>query len=849
MIKLDGNNVLIDIKVVGQSVLRGYNFDQNFVNSKGIEVYAFREVYTAGFAIPTYQLIMASTDEEYLNSFNEQNSITISIGTELNDMATYTCDTVGKAVKKDAAGTRFILNWGGVLSKDKLNSRFFKNVENGVYRGTATEALLKAWSEETGCQTDNQLGITDKGIVRDWRRTNKTLNNYLVGLYLHMDLRPSFPLVTIDGTGRLLLRDFQTMKSQGVRYTFNPDTDTVVAGQIGYTGGITVNSFKNYSNRYCGYIQRSGRDIKTGKVFTIGNSMQDAASGWGINTLATTKANENNPIEHQSSESPNVLISDITPVTFHETEIFNTSQLVNMSSIQVKVVVNNNYLSQLRVLDLVQLNTGKLDDINNGKYIVEAIEKGFVGKGQYRAIVYLCRDNFNDVEQYQADTYGKIGIKELKINPNIKAGIVNAIRNSRRSLIYIRGVMDDTYVNEYEQHLISMKRGVLSNFNMCNTAIDLNSMSRTTTSLKNAGANLVNMIINKYIAPPYSTMLYNAIFNNSTMYNLLMGLLSGVVGPAIYGELTSLIGDLKTFDTFLNNYQQTINSVQITSSPLYVEDVISGTISYTGVDTTTGVTSSSNYEITETGDNMTYTTEEKQEMVSNVVDEIIEQMPNSVDIPIPEITITDSEALQPSEQLKETIVDKIIEDLIDRGYIYDSNIIDSEGVLDGSVTGVTYMKPDGTVITAEEARRTILPSETLKQIFLGNLHFDSTSASKIQRASGTDLYVRHWGMFSGDNELASFNINSGFVEKYRTLNTTKVMSVRGGKRIYVALPAFEEGVVFYINSIKTSMQQTEYDDLGYRNNRGEPIPYIIYYTDEGYNSTNLTLEIRRTNVN
>ena len=104
-------------------------------------------------------------------------------------------------------------------------------------------------------------------------------------------------------------------------------------------------------------------------------------------------------------------------------------------------------------------------------------------------------------------------------------------------------------------------------------------------------------------------------------------------------------------------------------------------------------------------------------------------------------------------------------------------------------------------------------------------------------------------MFSGDNELASFNINSGFVEKYRTLNTTKVMSVRGGKRIYVALPAFEEGVVFYINSIKTSMQQTEYDDLGYRNNRGEPIPYIIYYTDEGYNSTNLTLEIRRTNVN
>lgn len=846
MIRLDGNNVYIDIEVVGDGTGTGQSFDSDFVSSKGIEIYAFREVYTAGFCLPTYQLIMTSTDEDYLNSFNEQNTISIKIGTDLNDIGTYTCDTIGRAIKRDVSGTKFILNWGGVLSINKLNSRFLTSVDKGVFYGSATEALIKAWVEETGCGVDNQIGSRDKGIERYWRRTNKTLNNFLVELFLHMDFKPSFPLATIDGTGRLLLRDFQTMKSRGPSLSFVPDTDKNITGQIGYCGGVSVNSFKTYTNRYCGYVQKSGRDLETGKVFTIGNSMQDAAAGWGLNTLATTKANENNPIEHQSVESPNILVSSVTPITYHETEIFNKTQLVNMSSIQVKIEIVNTYMSQVRVLDLVQLDTGKANDVNNGKYIIEAIQKGFVGKDQYKTIVYLCRDNINDVEQFQADTYGKIALKELKINPNTKAGIINAIRNSRRSLIYIRGIMDDTYINEYEQHLISMRRGVLSNFNILNTRVNLNDINSTTKSLKNAGANLVNMIINKYVASPYNMVLVNAVFGNPTLYNLLMGILSGVLGASIYGELSSLIGDLKTFDTFLDNYQQKVNRVSVVSSPSYADNIISGSVTYK--EATSGDMEEISIEVTEVGDDMMFTDEEKETIVNKVVTEVTETIPGSVDIPIPEITITDQEAIQPSEQIKEIIVDKIIDDLINQGYVYDSSIIDAPGVT-GDESGVTYLRPDGTSMGVEETRRSVLSSAELKQIFLGNVPFDSTSANKIKRIVGTDMHVRHWGTFTNYEELASFNIVTGFVEKYRTLNTTKVLSVRGGKKVYVALPASEKGVTFYINSIRTELEQTEYDDLGYRDARGNAIPYIIYYTTEGYNSTALTLEIRRRNVN
>lgn len=842
MITIDGNGVIIDIRVMGQEVLRGYSFDSSFVRSKDIEVYAFREVYTAGFALPTYQLIMASTDEDYLNSFNEQNTIQITIGTSLNELNTYTCDTIGKSIKKDGSGTKFILNWGGVISKNKLNSTFLKSVGYEVYNGNALSALLSAWTSNTGCGIDNQIAIADAGITRDWRRSRQTLNNYMIDLMTHIDVRPSFPLATIDEQGRLVLRDFKTLKSRGVSHTFVPTNNHMKSDQIGYTGGLTVNSFKTYSNRFCGYIQKSGRDLKTGEVYTIGNNMQDTTAGWGINTLATTKANEQSPIEHQSNESPNVLISETTPISHHETYVFNVTQLVNMSSIQVKLIVEGSYMQDVRVLDLIQINTGVSNDVNNGKYIIEAVEKGFIGKAPFRTLVYACRENSNDVEQYQAGTYKKLALKELRIPSSTKAALITAIRASRRSLVYARGVMDNTFINEYEQHLISMKRGFLSNFYLTNTNFNFNDTQNTVLSLRNGGQQLMNRIVNKYVASPYSTMFINGVLGDSTLMNLFFGILSGLLGTDLYSEFSQLIGDLQTFDTFLYNYNNTVSSVAVTSSPAYVEELTSGTVTFSESPSGELIT----YTITEDTDNMTYTAEEKSIMVSEIVTEVTERIPEAVDIPIPEITITDSEAIQPSEQLEETVIEKIVDHLIDQGYVYDSEIydaVDSSGAYINNT--VTFTKADGTTMTAATARSEILSSSVMTQILNGTRSFDSTSAMKIKGAVGTDMSIRHWGTFNSEDDLASFNIPSSFVEKYRTLNATKILSARGGKKIFVALPASETNVLFYINSVRVTMNETEYDNIGYYDSRNLPIPYIIYYTTDSYNSTNLTLEIRR----
>lgn len=151
--------------------------------------------------------------------------------------------------------------------------------------------------------------------------------------------------------------------------------------------------------------------------------------------------------------------------------------------------------------------------------------------------------------------------------------------------------------------------------------------------------------------------------------------------------------------------------------------------------------------------------------MSDILSDVTARIPEAVDIPIPEITLTDSEAIQPEEQVTETVVDKIIQHLVEQGYIYDSSVIDVVDAGTGTVVATeTFMKPDGTVLSAAEARATVLSSNVLKQMLLGIRPFDSSSAQKIRECTGSNLYVRHWGIFTSEEELTSFNILNGYVE-------------------------------------------------------------------------------------
>ena len=847
MIQVSGSHVYVDIEIDGQRL------SEDFVKQNSIEIFAFRIALTAGFALPLFSMIMGSTNLAYLNKFKEINTAKVYVGTGPNELECFEWEVVGRDIKPSPDENQFILHTGGPFSKGNLNSMFLKNHADGYYKGTALECLTKAWKEEIKTSIDSNIGGT-KDISRKYRRNRMTQNYYYVDMLTHIDIRPSFPIATIDKGCNLVLRDFQKLKENGYVHEFTyarnpmPNSTNAKLGHnvdiIPYVGQPKAISYKTFANRFCGYKQLTGMNTDTGKMSTIAVSMMNDEEGWSLNTLADTKTNEHSLIEHNFGDSQGINISEDTPEGYWAAAMHNKEHSANMSSVQVQLRVDGKYLPNVKVLDLVKLST--LNDTKiAGLYLIEALEIGFTMGTPFTTVVYLCRDNFNDIENSKSKTpQSKIlNTKGLNIPPSKKASIINAVRSSRRGLIHARNILDKTYVNDWCRHLISMKTATVTNFWIFGNSVDLQDKMARATSLRNTGSILLNKAVNKFVAPPFSYTLFNGLTGNATLQNLFFSIISAVLGADLYDEFNALVGDLIMFDQFLDNYTTTLSksanrtAVSDSGKTQPESEALQEYASFTeSSDGTINYTKEPNADM-DTSMNI----EDKKQIVTNIVEEINGIIPDTVDIPIVDVTLEDSEAIMPRDEIKEIIVDEIVRDLTEKCYVYDSEVVDNAP--ESSI--IKVLKPDGTVISATEAKKTMLSSKDLKKMLMGEVLFDSVAATKIKKTIGEELKIRHWGTFTSEDDLLSWVITQGFMDKYRTVNATKRMSVRSGKRIFIALPASEKRVKFYINSERVIMNELEMDEIGYFTPNNKPIPYIIYYTTEGYNANNVLVEMRK----
>jgi hypothetical protein len=839
MITLDGNGNLFDIEVGGTRLT------PEFVQQNSIEIFAFRIVLTAGLAIPTIQMIVGSTNEAYLRKFKETNDVTVYVGSSPDSMDSFDMDVVGHHIKYDGQTAKFILNCGGTLKKDKLSSMFLKDKLDGIYTGNAMKCLRTVWNDLVGTGIDSDSPEDSKDISRQYKRNNRTLQNYLADIFLHIDITPSFPMITIDRKGRLKIRDFQKQKKKGAVKTLAPSNAVSLKRlEIPYIGKPVTMSYKTYTNRACGYTQIITRNVDTGELKMAAANLSDSKEGWALNTLATTADNESSYVEHRMNNIHNAVINDETDEDYHKVALFNKNHLINMSSIQTIVRSEGRYINEVDVLDIVNLNTKIREDKMSGLYIVEALQIGFVQGAPFTTVFHLCRDNENDVESTVADPYNRSALKALNINPSTKADIINACRKSRQALINTRQLINGTYLREWQTHLIGTRNAALTNFSLFGTRIDLASAAGRARSMQNMTSRLWGTFINKFIPEPFKSQAYTMGLGDSGAFGLILTFISALFGADLYNAVSGLFFDLQTFNNFFQNYHNTVTYVQAQQSPFYVEQFYSGDVTFT--ESSSGnliMMAARTPTLAEfTGETMTITDDEKSKILASTVASITSNIPTSVDIPIPEIKLTDSDALRPKEELKEYVVDQIVDDLINKGYVYNDLIVNPPV---GSSIGVMIMKPDGTMISTREAADTMVSSTKIKSILMGTSSFDAESAKRIENTVGETINVRHWGTFSDYNELSSFNVLRGFVDKYKTVNTVKRLSAQGGKRIYVALPASETNVKFYINSEQVTMGEMEVAGLGYYDSRNREIPYVIYFTYEGYNSSNVMIELRK----
>ena len=93
-------------------------------------------------------------------------------------------------------------------------------------------------------------------------------------------------------------------------------------------------------------------------------------------------------------------------------------------------------------------------------------------------------------------------------------------------------------------------------------------------------------------------------------------------------------------------------------------------------------------------------------------------------------------------------------------------------------------------------------------------------------------------------QLTNYYITKGYKDRYRTIPCTKLISATQNSRLYFACPKTEENLKFYINSRRVELKSFPID-LGFVDVLGNKIIYNVYYTEEGYNSNSVMLEVRQ----
>lgn len=854
-----------------------------------INVYAFRVVFTAGFALPFCQFVMSSNNREDLEQFGEGSIIDITYGEPTGKQDTFKCQTIGYHIKQSLAGDRFFLRWGGVFTKASksatapsfgisfLQDKILAGSHN--YKGKALDTIKKAWPEL--CGTEVKIKKDEKGVeeVKEthsssyWYRVcaNHTRQTYFVNMFLHIDVRPSFPMACIDKDCNLVLKDFQNSKQDGPAAVFVASDSQLTKimkerkntpNVIRYVGKPEPISHRTYINRMFGYSEISARHIKDGNWAKFGSDMADNSDSgksefvsenyfsplyqkpkWFQikkkkefeNTCSTTQAKKRRKDSTVRNTSEQVVVDNDVPKSFHEASKYNVKQLANMSAVQLRLRVPEQYLNQVKVLDTVEIASGIPNDKINGMWVVEAMEHGFYN-GKTANIVYLCRDFLNDEENLGSiSEFAEALWKWLGIPAKDKANVSNMCYSARKALTTCHGILDARYLNEFQAYLISLRAGILSNFNIFGVQVNLNDAIGRTQTLRNMGNMLMIKLVRAFLQDPFATFVIDMLHGDSQVFGFLMMMISSIFGRELFTSISMLIADLRTFDIFLDNYNSTLKAAAQEAKPNYTAAIIAGVLNFQ--ERPDGNIQEVLINKTNTPTRLTMVQQSPQEILADIkrsiVDNIVATIPEEVDIPIKDVPLEEDDLQKEHEELVEKIIDGIVNDLVDKGYVYNEKARGSE----------IYKGADIVVIDGTQK----LSAGKLKKLLKGEETFTMQEISIMKKVAGETVKTRHWGTFSSFDDLTSFRINEGYADKYKTLNAIKSMSCFG-QRIFVALPSSEENVIFKINSARCyelERNTMEISDIGYYDKSGHAIPYTIYYTNDIYDSVNLMLEMRR----
>lgn len=825
-----GKNAFLDIRVKESN-------KRNLINYENLKIFQFR--LTAGASLPWVIFSFYTTDQEVADLFIQNNKIEVTFGVTEEEADTYVVSTFARCKDTDKSGSAWTIIVAGFIgdAPSYMISEYVCESYNGNSLMVVEQVLKKYFGENNAVETD--IEKTNENQVT-WRQTYETSSSFVVSTLLHMDIRPSFPLFTFDRKGKFYVRDFKKLQEAGYQWKFTPYPNISSSNEIQYLNNFNIENYKSTYNLYSGYnklaeIPKISKGIP--EHILVDNK---------IPTLASSEETEIN--QSGNRVSLNRIQSDNVHNTYEEAFVFNTDKLVSLSSMLGTLVLRG-YYPELKPTDLVYIETDKKmgsDSTLEGLYLIDSIVIApDIRRGRVLTYVYVTRDNENNVENYITQKPQGVNVTKKFLQD-----LVNAVSEARVAMATCAQIMDGTFLGYVGYFLTATKVNLLRMFSISGIALDFTAQARLIQTLLCSGNAIMNALISMLFPDFIATTLRDFLLNKPTSKTLLNKYITDYVPFEVQGIVSSLVDSLYKVNSSLNSIAEE-NGITVREIPAVPKE------------------------------NSSYN--EPENKIAGIIQEF-ENNTTGLDIPFPIITLSESQALMPYEEIKDLVASETISNLEELGYMDGVDTEEFKEILLGETPIdfeiINQINRNAGYRYNYRFWGTYGPSN--QALYAWTCEYGTIYTKQQELNDYTRLYNEEYAPYVGDNfivdkvdgvylikyvteneesviaerdeskdiisnalaQLTNYYITKGFKDAYRTIPCTKLISATGNARLYFACPQSEENLKFYINSRRVELESFPID-LGYEDVYGEKVMYNVYYTTSGFNSNSTMLEVRQ----
>jgi len=703
----------------------------NFLNTEN-ELEQFRVTHHCGVAGTIFEIVFKTRNKSLADLFVQNNSLHISYGetpTKAHEFDVWITEVKQEEDKQGLIKIAFGAVPNVELFTDRTPWNFYGNAAQTLST-YAQDKIAKNTTDGVGMDCycyripnanfkekwDNYWKIEEP---QSWYKNQVTMAQFILELWLHMDLGDDVPLLSFDRYGsHILLNTIKICKSVDIKdiaHFIPAPRDSKEKTDILYIGHFHTKSYKfttGYATGYDTAIYINKLEGGKDSVF-IPNKEVEMATGKKAERRFTGYRAMDNKYQNENTHGK-----------YQECYYHNYYKLVDLSSLVGSLVVKGDVPDTIDLITPVYVDSG--DSKTNGRWIVNTIQSTFSQTSEYTTTVFVCRDNYNRIEDSEVAADKNDDHHIINITNQQVSDALQSVRNLRIAVARAQKLLDGTAKAELQSYCQKVKYDFLTMFRVNGRVVDLTTRLGMMHTLIVLGNDIMNGLIDKLFPYPYNMVLHDFLINKPSLLTLLSQLIQNVL-PAQYrslwGDILALLAEVNLIMSTIHQKNSKHVSAQVVrsgdsyssdsenkngnSKVLQFKEGIDGEFEFENNSSaiTTDEIEGGNMAIDKTEDNI--------ETISNITDEMLDNM-DELDIPIPNITLNESESLLTTEDLKEAVAEKVEEHLRNQGY------------LDGVETAYFI------------------------SVLLGKKKLDFNTIKLINSNKGNMLYARFWGTYSGE---------------------------------------------------------------------------------------------------